>query len=378
MHQRNVKTGILESFINTTDKELIGESSTYDQALSGLGFLELGDYDAAKSILYFFRIKWSDTGLSNFYNARSGSCGVETTVHLGPNMWMAMLALHYSRRTGDIYFYKFAKEIALWAIQLKHKNGGLSMGPVSDWGGDWPKIYSSENNIVAYSVFRFLQIHEKDPALQKFFADQMQGIRDFINKVTLQKNRKGEITNVSVGCNPSEAVSPITSCDVVTMLLLVFSPEELRKFFSVDEAALLKFAKENFYVCVDGVCGFDFTSSRYANSIGRPRMISLEWTAQMAQAQRTAAQFYEGNFFTKGKAVNYLKESNELLSNLDKKTINCNEMSFCPYATKDRQCPFPFAPWWKTPEGSPEVCGALSSTLWKFFARRNFNPLRLI
>ena len=375
MHQRNPKTKILESFINTTDKELIGESSTYDQALAGLGFLELGDYDKARDILSFFREKWDGRGFPNFYNAETGLPGVEATVHLGPNMWIALFALQYSCKAGDTSFNGLAKEIALWAVNLNHKNGGLCMGPVSDWGGNWPDIYSSENNIIAYTVFKFLQAKEENEAMRNIFTKEMQGIISFINNVTLKKNNKGKLINVSVGYNPKEGVSSVSSSDVVTMLLLAFNPDELEKFFSLDEAILLKFAKDNFYVCVDGICGLDFTNESSAESLSRPRMISLEWTAQMADAQISLAQFYEKKA-SLDKAASYLKESGELSSSIDTKAINDNNMSFFPYATKESMRPFPFAYWWKTPKGDVKLCGALSSTLWRFFVHKKFNPMQ--
>ncbi len=41
IHQRNDKSGILESFINSDDLALTNQASTYDMALAGLGFLKL-------------------------------------------------------------------------------------------------------------------------------------------------------------------------------------------------------------------------------------------------------------------------------------------------------------------------------------------------
>ncbi len=377
MHQQSPETKILESFINTTDEMLSNQASTYDQALAGLGFLELGDQNGAKGVLSFFKAKWSDLGLCNFYNTENGSCGIEETVHLGPNMWIASLALQYGQKTGDARFNNLAEKIAFWSIELNHNNGGISMGPVADWGGDWPNVYSSENNIVAFAVFRALYNHENNQTYREIYSQQMQGIINFINEVTLQRSTDGKIINVSVGYNPEEGISSISSCDVVTMLLLVFNPQELQQFFSIDESDLLEFAKDNFFVCVDGICGYDFTSESSTILIGRQRMISLEWTAQMAQAEIAVAQFYQINSPHEERAADYFKESDQLLSEIDKTIINYQEMCFYPYATKAAEQPFTFAPWWKTPQGDPEFCGALSSTLWRLFAYKEFNPLDL-
>jgi len=377
MHQRSPETKILASFINTTNKELVGESSTYDQALAGIGFLKLADYEAAKGVLSFFKEKWDGEGFHNFYNTETGLNGIEDTIHLGPNMWIAMFALQYEKITGDKSFSGFAGKIALWAAKLNHKNGGIAMGPVGDWGGNWRDVYSSENNIVAYAVFRALREKEDDVNVRSVFEKEMQGIVNFINTVTLKKSDMGKLINVGVGYNPDEGISKVSSSDVVTMLLLVFSPEELNKFFSINEEELIKFAKDNFYVCEDGICGLDFTDKNNADSIKRPRMISLEWSAQMADAEIYLARFYESKTPVDRKVEMYLEESNSLLSNIDKKAIYEGDMIFFPYATKDSLQPFPFASWWRTPGGDPETRGALSPTLWRFFAYKKFNPLQL-
>ncbi|MDD4955796.1 MAG: hypothetical protein PHP17_07165 [Candidatus Omnitrophica bacterium] len=377
IHQLSPKTKILASFINTANKELVGESSTYDQALAGLGFLELTDYEFAKGVLSFFKEKWDGEGLHNFYNTETGLNGIEDTIHLGPNMWMAMFALQYEKITGDKSFNGFAKDIALWAAKLNHKNGGIAMGPVADWGGNWRDVYSSENNIVAYAVFKALKEKEEDVNARSVYEKEMQGIVNFINTVTLKKTDMGKLVNVSVGYNPDEGISKVSSSDVVTMMLLVFNPDELNKFFSIGEEDLLKFAKDNFYVCEDEICGFDFTTKASADLAKRPRMISLEWSAQMADAEIALSQFYERKTGAGEKAKNYLKESAKLLSDIDKKAIYQGDMNFFPYATKTSVQPFPFAPWWKTPEGDTKTCGALSPTLWRFFAYKKFNPLQL-
>ncbi|MDD5584756.1 MAG: hypothetical protein PHV55_06855, partial [Candidatus Omnitrophica bacterium] len=210
-HQRNEVTGLFCSFINTSDELLVGQASTYDQALVGLALLKFREYYQAKQILRFFKSRWSPQGLCNFYDTSSGGCGVETTVHLGPNAWIALFALHYAQETGDDSFYSFARDIGLWAADLKHYRGALCMGPVQDWGGNWDEAVSLENNIVAYAMFRSLYAQEKDEKIKNVFAREMQGIRKFIKEAALVRDKKNNITHISVGCNHDEGVSSVSS-----------------------------------------------------------------------------------------------------------------------------------------------------------------------
>ncbi|MBU2102237.1 MAG: hypothetical protein ABH865_02555 [Candidatus Omnitrophota bacterium] len=203
-YQTNDATGLVDSFINTTDELLVNQASTYDQALAGLAFLQLKEYHRAKQILLFFRNHWSDNGLCNFYDTDSGTCGVETTVHLSPNAWVGILALWYGRETGDESFYPFARDIGIWVTKLPRHRGGLAMGPVEDWGGPWPQVVSSENNLVAYALLRGLDERERDPAIQKRFIDERLGIIRFLYEEIIRRDGKGRLSEISVGYNVSK------------------------------------------------------------------------------------------------------------------------------------------------------------------------------
>ncbi len=378
VRQRDYRSGILDSFINSDDITLEGQASTYDMALAGLGFLKLKDYYSARNILVFFQERWDGKGFCNFYDTKTGKCGLEYTVHLGPNMWIAILALQYTTETADEEFYPLAKKMALWAAGLNHKQGGLTMGPFKDWAGDWPNVLSAENNLVAYTVFRALCHTEKDKEIKLLLEKEMEGIREFIDTVILSRDEQGNLKSVSAGYNPTEGRSAVSACDVVTSLLLIFNPEELRKFFSIDEDALIDFAKKQFLVCEDGIQGFDFTDEHSSLEIKRPRMVSLEWTMQMACALWRLSDFYtglSGARENREKASMYISESNFFTKEVDKKIVGFEDMYFYPYATKGSLQVFPFAFWWKTPQGNIESCGAMSSTMWRLFRNKEFNPL---
>ncbi|MBF0122192.1 MAG: hypothetical protein HQL21_02135 [Candidatus Omnitrophica bacterium] len=380
VNQRNVHTGIPASFINTDDTMLDGQAATYDLAIAGLGFLQLKDRDSARKILEFFEGKWNQGGLCNFYNIQTGACGIETTVHLGPNMWVATLALQYTFLTKDRRFYPLAKKIALWGIALNHKGGGISMGPYLDWGADWPNVFGAESNIVAYSVFRAIAKGEGDAASKVSMELEMQGIRNFLNEGVLLKGSDGRLQNILVGHSALEGTLMITACDVVSMMLLVFDPKELVTFFALQEEDLLNFARERFIVEEDGIRGFDFSDQEASQATLRPRMISLEWTMQMACALRHISDVYGASADYSGdqeKINRYRKEASFYAKEIDKKSIGLGEMLFYPYATKDTLQVFPFAPWWKTPRGDVALCGAMASTMWRLFYDKGFNPLRI-
>ena len=118
--QTNPDTGLLESFRPTSDMRLEYQGSTYDQAVAGLAYLLLGDQDKAGAILDFYKSKWQGKGFSNFYLTTTGSTGIESTVHLGPNIWIALLALHYDRITGKNKYRSLAEDIVKWAMKLPH------------------------------------------------------------------------------------------------------------------------------------------------------------------------------------------------------------------------------------------------------------------
>ena len=380
LHQTSPETGLPASFINSDDAALRDQASTYDMALAGLAFLQLKDQNSAKRILTFFDRKWSGSGFCNFYNIKTGACGVEATVHLGPNMWVATLALQYMSQSGDRSFYPLARKIALWGMALNHQGGGVGMGPFRDWGADWPNVFGAESNIVAYSVFRAMAKDEKDVATRVSMEREMQGIRDFLNKVVLVRGSDGRLQNIIVGSNVVQGASMITACDVVSMLLLVFDPEEIKTFFSLDEEALMGFARERFIVDDDGMRGFDFADQSASLAARRPRMISLEWTMQMASALRYVSDVYAASSDVSGvqeKVVRYKNEAAFFVAEVDKKAISLQGMSFYSYATKDSLQVFPFAPWWKTPSGDVTRCGAMASTAWRLFYDKGFNPLRV-
>jgi hypothetical protein len=375
--EQSKKTGLVNSFFNTSDEELLNQASTYDQALAGLAFLILGDDKAASRILDFFNKTWSGNGFTNFYNTATGYPGVETTIHLGPNMWITILALQYTAATGDNKYLDLAKNIAIWAIKLNHKQGGIAMGPVADWGANWPEVYSSENNIDAHAVFNLLANYVTSIEDKNLLAAQMAGIEKFLKDITFGLN-----SYICVGSeNPT-----IMASDIPALLVLAFRPAKFESLvgFSCDE--LLELAEKYFFTATDDIKGYEFTDEESRGKIGRPKMISLEWTAMISLAYFKMAdyynQFYELTSESKYKisADEYRNKAQNSIKNLDKKILTMAKDKIAyPYATKGYQQVFPFAPWWKTPKNGKDgrLAASLASTCWRLFLEKRFNPLEL-
>ncbi|MFA6379141.1 MAG: hypothetical protein WCX16_05115, partial [Candidatus Omnitrophota bacterium] len=140
--QQMEQTGLVNSFTNTSDEALLYQASTYDQALAVIAFLLNKDDAAASRILHFYQSKWNGLGFANFYYTKDGQVGLEGTVHLGPNAWIAIAALQYDAITGKNRYHDLARKIVMWMTQLSHDViGGISMGPVADWGANWREVF---------------------------------------------------------------------------------------------------------------------------------------------------------------------------------------------------------------------------------------------
>lgn len=374
--QQNEKTGLVNSFVNTKDTMLLNQASTYDQALAGIAFLVLGDCNRAERILRFFDNKWSADGFANFYNTKTGNVGIECTIHLGPNAWIALLALQYTAITGNRKYLDLAKKIAFWAVKLNHKKGGLAMGPVKDWATDWSEVYSSENNIDAYTVFDLLHNYISSDEDKKLFESEKEGIKNFLRIITFSQNPR-----IRVGID-----NPAMATDVIAISMLAFEPAQLKFQMKISPEEFFEIAEKQFLVSIDGIQGYEFADKESVREIGRPNMISLEWTAMMALAYFKLAdyckQFYEltGDNEYKINSDKYQDKSIRLIGNLDKKILTISKDAIAyPYATKGLKQVFPFSPWWKTPSDGKDgrLAASLASSCWRVFVEKKFNPFEL-
>lgn len=372
--QQSPRTGLVDSFTDTSDEMLIDQASTYDQTLAVMAFLLNKDFSAAARILDFFEKKWNTIGYANFYNTKDGGSGIEGTIHLGPNAWVALAALQYDALTGKKRYQELARNIGLALAELPHEpEGGLAMGPVADWGADWREVFSAENNIDAFVVFQELARVLSDEKEKDFFQNEAQGIKRFLKKKIFA--RKPRI--------PTGPEGDWMASDVFAFTLLAFKPSELENDFDLSVQEMFDLLDKNFLVYADGISGYDFTDFLTKETFERKPMISIEWSAMVALAYFKMADYNKQLFelsrepVFEEQAEKYSDKARNILNNLDAKAMpRANHQLVYPYATKGWEQVFPFAPWWRTPQRGEQgrLAGSLSGTCWRMFAEEKFNP----
>lgn len=383
INQIHPKTQILESFNPTSDMQLRKQAATYDQGLAGIAFLELGAIKKAKEILDFYNKKWKGNGFSNFYFVPTGDPGLESTVHLGPNMWIALLGLHYNRITKSDRYMKLVVSMVKWTFELNHFHGGVAMSNANEWRAPWTEVVSTENNIDYYVVLEILSQRIKDLTLKEKIKNELEGIKNFLVMIAYDRNTGGMFRGYHSGRLDRER-----ALDTITWLVLGIGLKKIDDW-GIDILRLLHFMEKRFMVMDQGIKGFDFTDKRGARRAKRDRIISVEWTLEAVNVYCSYQKYYyklakanKGKergelFFMKSKiyrnkAKYYTMQMDKLMLRFGKKRDMCSY----PYATKPKLLVFGDSFWWKTPangnDGTP--AGSVASTVWRIFAGR-FNPL---
>jgi len=375
--QQEDKTGLVNSFTNTSDEALLYQASTYDQALAVIAFLLNKDDAAASRILDFYQSRWNGLGFANFYYTKDGQVGLEGTIHLGPNAWIAIAALQYDAMTSKKRYHDFVRKIVVWITKLPHDQiGGISMGPMADWGANWREVFSAENNIDAFMVLRTFAELSLSQGDKTFFREEAKGVEQFLAKKIFSKKPR-----IPVGPD-SEAMAS----DVFAFSLLAFKPSQLQIELGLTVPEMFQILDEYFLVETDDISGYDFTDFSSKKTFERRPMISMEWSAMIALAYLTMSdyekQFYElsGDPEKESQAKMYAERGKKILDELDKKAMTyAKNQQVYPYATKAWEQVFPFAPWWRTPQRGEvgRLAGSLSGTCWRMFAEENFNPFEI-
>ena len=355
-HQ-NLRTGLVASFEG--DQELEDAAFTYDQALAAQVFLLFGETPNAARILSFYE-KRAQREEGVFYNAYDtmGGNPLESTVHVGPNIWLGVAALQYGYQTKDARFLPLAKEIGDWAVQFQDAEGGLRGGPKFTW-------YSTEHNMDAYAFFGLLYgaTHEK-----KYFEAQGR-LLNWMKKYaySVKENRmnrgKGDAT---------------IATDTFSWSIAAIGPSRLKEI-KFDPEGILDFAEKNCLVTVDFLRpggktartkGFDFAKAQH---LGRGGVISTEWTAQMVVSYEVMAR-YLGSIGDMEKAAVYLHKANFYLNELQKMVITSPSRTgqgrgCMPYASADN---VDTGHGWRTPKGA--TTGSVAGTAYSLFAWKGYNP----
>jgi len=361
VHQ-NPRTGLVLSFEG--DKDLTDWGFTYDQALAAIAFTHFSDFSRAKKIFDFFTFKARriNSLFVNAYYVNDGS-PAEFVVHNGPNIWMGIAILQYTKKSHDRSYLRVAEEIGRCAMimQKQGKGGGICGGPDLNW-------YSTEHNLDAYALFSMLYaVTGKEAYLQS---------RDKILSwlVTHTYDKSGIPVKRGMG-------DATIATDTYAWSIAAVGPEKLQES-GLDPDKIMDFAEKNCGVEVDFVRpdgqivkikGFDFAPQAH---LGRGGVVSTEWTAQMVLAFDIMADFYYKKGLTE-KARNYELKADEYLSSLSNMIISSPSpsgqgASCLPYASQDF---VDTGHGWITPKG--KSTGSVAGTVYTLFAYYKFNPLEL-
>ena len=339
------------------DESLERVCFTYDQALATIVFLISNDYKRAEKILDFYlgRIKKE----KNIYNAYFTTGNVfEYTTHSGPNAWIGIAALCYTKHTNDKKYLPIAYEVADFLISMMDEEGGIIGGPNISW-------YSTEHNLDAFSFFNLLYEVTK----KKKHLDTANKIKNWISRYSYTqkgypvKRGKGDST---------------IATDTYAWSITAFGPDILYSL-GMDPEAILEFAVKNCEVKValdrpEGCAqlnGFDF--ARVKNS-ARGGVVSAEWSSQMILAFEVMADYFKDKDSNKSKK--YLEKGLFYFNELQKMLMT----SPSRVGREDPCLPYASVPsvdtghGWRTPKGSRT--GSLASTAYFLLAYHGYNPLK--
>lgn len=361
VHQ-NPRTGLVVSFEG--DKNIANWAFIYDQALVVQAYTNFADFERARKILDFFARK-AETKDGQFFNAYYVNDGrpAEYVIHAGPNIWLGLAIVHYTKGAKDNTYLNLAEEIARSIINLQNqdKDGGIRGGPGIEW-------YSTEHNLDAYAFFNMLYKVTAKPQ----YLDAAKKTLDWLVWNTYDK------TDIPIKRGLGDST---IATDTYAWSIAAIGPEKLNEL-GMSPDRILEFAEQNCSIAVSYVRpegsavtikGFDFAPQRH---VARGGVVSSEWTAQMVIAFKIMADFY----YKKGmiaKARGYELKADEYLSGLANMIITSPSPSgqgegCLPYATQEY---VDTGHGWMTPSG--KYTGSVSGTAYALFAYYNYNPLEL-
>jgi outer membrane murein-binding lipoprotein Lpp len=361
VHQ-NQRTGLVMSFEG--DNDIAGWAFTYDQSLAIQAYTNYSDLERARKLLDFFqkKAKRIDGRFLNAYYVLDGS-PAEYVVHSGPNIWLGIAALQYTKKTQDYSYFNLAEGIAEATIYLQNQDpeGGIRGGPNLEW-------YATEHNLDAYSFFNMLYKMTK----KQRYAQARDKVLSWLVNHTYDK--------IDIPIKRGKGDSTIAT-DTYAWSIAAIGPEKLEEL-GMNPDRIIEFAEENCSVEVSyarpegksvKIKGFDFAPQKH---LARGGVVSSEWTAQMVLAFKIMADFY----YNKGmiaKARAYELKADIYLAELGNMIISSPSPSgqgetCLPYATQD--C-VDTGHGWMTPKGNRT--GSVAGTAYTIFAYYKYNPLEL-
>jgi len=359
VHQ-NPRTGLVMSFEG--DGEIANWAFIYDQALVIQAYTFFADYERARKILDFFDRK-AKTVDGRFFNAYYTNDGepAEFVVHSGPNIWLGIAIMQYTKKSGDTRYLELAEEIAQSIIHLQSQDteGGIRGGPNVSW-------YATEHNLDAYAFFNMLY--------QLTAKQQYRKTRDRVLDWLIQNSYNKADIPVQRGKGDSTIAT-----DTYAWSIAAIGPEKLEQL-GMSPDKIIEFAEENCSVEViyqrpDGqnvkIKGFDFAAKKH---IARGGVVSPEWTAQMVLAFKIISDYYYRKQITEKTRI-YSDKANDYLTELSKMVISSpsptGQGEGClPYASQDS---VDTGHGWITPRG--KSTGSVAGTTYTLFAYYGYNPL---
>jgi hypothetical protein len=359
VHQ-NPRTGLVMSFEG--DGDVADWAFIYDQSLAAQAYTHFSDVEGARRIFDFFDKKAKrDNGL--FLNAYYCSDGnpAEYVVHSGPNIWLGIAIVQYTKKTRDASYVDLAREIAAGIINLQDKDGGIRGGPGQEW-------YSTEHNLDAYAFFNMLYKITGEASFKE-------AAKRVLNWLVLHTYGRPDVP-IKRGKGDSTIAT-----DTYAWSIAAIGPDKLQEL-GMDPDKILEFAEKNCSVEVEysrpegqsvRIKGFDFAAQR---NTARGGVISSEWTAQMIMAFKIMADFYSKKGLA-SRAGDYAAKADEYLSELSNMIISSPSPSgqgesCLAYATQEY---VDTGHGWLTPKG--KSTGSVAGTAYTLFAYYGYNPLEL-
>ncbi|MFO8052341.1 MAG: hypothetical protein R6U54_00040, partial [Candidatus Omnitrophota bacterium] len=354
-YRQDLVQGLILSYEG--DSSLDEVCFTYDQALATFVFLNHGEIERAEKILGFY-LKQINQG-KKIYNAYFTDGGVfEYVLHSGPQAWIGLAALNYSKEAKSKKYIKIAREVAEFLIKMQDQEGGIVGGPKDSW-------YSTEHNLDAYAFFRLFY---KQTGKNKYKEAAAQ-IKRWISRYSYTKHK----TPINRGKGDSTIAT-----DTYTWSVTALGPDTLYSM-GMDPEEILEFAEKNCKVTVNfeynnreiKVEGFDFAKAKHS---ARGGVVSGEWTAQMVLAYEVMADYFKQK--DSKKYQEYLRKAYFYSNQLQKMTITSPSR-----AGRGEPClPYASSPYvdtghgWRTPRG--RRTGSLASTAYFLIAYKGYNPLK--
>ncbi|MDD5194310.1 MAG: PilZ domain-containing protein [Candidatus Omnitrophica bacterium] len=352
-NRQDLKQGLVISFEG--DRNLEKVCFTYDQAIAAIVFIVKGDTKSAARILDFY-LRKANSG-ENIYNAYYSNGEVaEYIIHSGPNAWIGLAALNYTKKTGDKRYLNIAQSVAEFLKKMMDSEGGIKGDPADAW-------YATEHNLDSFAFFKlYNEVTGKNQYLES--AEKIKGWISRYSYTTYGppvKRGKGDAT---------------IATDTYAWSVSTFGPKALLDL-RMDPDAILDFAVENCEVTAGfkrkegevSVRGFDFAKFK---NMPRGGVVSGEWTAQMVLSFEIMADYYQDK--DADKYNKYLKQSilyfNELQKMLITSPSKAGRVEPClPYASSAL---VDTGHGWRTPNGNST--GSLSSTVYFLIAYYGYNP----